>query len=342
MTAVADGSRGAATMKTVITGGAGFIGSHLIDELLDRGHQVTCIDDLSAGSLANVHHHLSNPRFRFLKFDIEEVPHLLDAGRDCDVVVHLAAKKIPRYSTAYATLTTNSDGARAALELARQNRARFVLASTSDVYGKSAALPFREDGDLCIGPSTSRRWAYAVSKLFDEHLALAYQDEFGLDVVILRFFGAYGERQHLSWWGGPQGVFLEAIDQRQPIEIHGDGLQSRCFIHVRDTAFAVAQAVERPEAIGEIINIGTDEEISIIDLARLMHRLSGVGGEPLLRFVPYRSLSTNYEDVRRRVPDLARMREVLACEPAVDLETGIRRLWEWYRAVAPARAEARG
>jgi UDP-glucose 4-epimerase len=329
-------------MHIVITGGAGFIGSHLIDELLKRQYQVTCLDDLSAGTVANVHHHLSNPRFRFVKLDIEHLSQLLVAGKGCDIVVHLAAKKIPRYSTAYATLTTNADGARAALELARHNRAKFVLASTSDVYGKSAALPFREDADLCIGPSTSRRWAYAVSKLFDEHLTLSYQDEFGLEVVILRFFGAYGERQHLKWWGGPQGVFLEAIAQGAPLEIHGDGLQSRCFIYVGDMAYAVAESLERSSAVGEIINIGTREEISIRDLARLMHQISGAGGEPILQFVPYESLSVNYEDVRRRIPDLTKMRSVLGCEPSMDLETGLQRLWDWYRMAAAARVSTGG
>jgi UDP-glucose 4-epimerase len=327
-------------MHVLVTGGAGFIGSHLLDRLLGEGHQVTCVDDLSYGTRANIRHHEDNPLFRFVEMDMRELDHLLQVGQGCDVVVHLAAKKIPRYSSAYETLTTNADGARAALELARATGAKCVLASTSDVYGKNPHIPFREDSDLVLGPSTSRRWAYAASKLFDEHLALAYQDEFNVRVVLLRFFGAYGERQYLNWWGGPQGVFLEAIDSGQPIEIHGDGEQTRCFIYVEDMAKAIARAVQRPEADGEIINIGTTEEISIKDLAARMHTLSGRTDEPQLKFVPYATLSKNYEDVLRRVPDISKMERVLGFTPRIDLDEGISRLWQWYRLQAPRKVLA--
>jgi UDP-glucose 4-epimerase len=329
-------------MHVLITGGAGFIGSHLTDELLSNDCRVTCVDDLSAGTVANVSHHQGDARFRFVRLDILEADRFVELGRGCDVVVHLAAKKIPRYSTAYHTLTTNADGTRVALELARANGAKFVLASTSDVYGKSVDLPFREDGDLCLGPSTSRRWAYAASKLYDEHLTLAYHDEFALKVVVLRFFGAYGERQYLNWWGGPQGVFLDAIAHRRPVEIHGDGLQTRCFIYVKDMAVAIARAIERPAAEGEIINIGTAEEVSIADLARQMHALSGRDGELQMRLVPYESLSKNYEDVLRRVPDLEKMERLLGFTPAVGLGEGIRRLWTWYDALEPSEVPAGG
>src|SRR5690606_24846918 len=150
------------------------------------------------------------------------------------------------------------------------------------------------------------------------------------------------ERQYLNWWGGPQGVFLEAISRGEPIEIHGDGRQTRCFIYVKDMAYAIAQAVERPEAVGEIINIGTEEEVSIVGLAELMHRLSGVEGEPNLKYVPYRALSRNYEDVMRRVPDLTKMRRVLDFEPRVNLEEGIRRLWAWYSTLSSGQLVAHG
>jgi UDP-glucose 4-epimerase len=192
-------------------------------------------------------------------------------------------------------------------------------------------LPFREDGDLVLGPSTSRRWAYAVSKLFDEHLAFAYQDEYNLEIVILRYFGTYGERQYLNWWGGPQGVFLEAIFKGQPLEIHGDGSQTRSFIYVKDAAEATVRAVEKKEAIGEIINIGTEEEISILDLAKLMHKLSGVNTALQIKYVPYSSFSKNYEEVKRRVPCIEKMKKILGYQPRVGLKEGLKKLIDWYK-----------
>jgi UDP-glucose 4-epimerase len=318
-------------MRLLVTGGAGFIGSHLNDVLLKRGATVVAVDDLSKGRIENVQHNLDNPRFAFHEFDIRDTERLIDAGDGIDAVVHLAAAKIPRYENTVDSVALNFDGARAALELARARGAKAVLASTSDVYGKSTALPFREDDDLVIGASTSRRWAYAVSKLCDEHLAFAFQDEHGVPVTLLRFFGAYGERQYLNWWGGPQGVFLDAMANGRDIEIHGDGSQTRCFIHVDDLAESVARAVARPEANGHIVNVGTTEEVSIRELAELMHRLSGILGPLKSRDISYESFTANYEDVQRRVPDLTKMREVLDYEPRISLEEGLRRLWAWYR-----------
>lgn len=327
-------------MRILVAGGAGFIGSHLCDELLRRGHEITCVDDLSAGSLAHLQEAQEHDAFSFVEMDVTKGNDLMKVGRDHEVVVNLVAKKIPRYSSALACLETNVGSTHATIELARENGAKLVLASTSDVYGKSANIPFAEDDDLLIGTSTSRRWAYAASKLYDEHLCYAYQDEYGMDVTMLRFFGAYGERQYLSWWGGPQGVFLEAIAEGREVELHGNGLQTRCFVFVNDLVEAVANAVERPEANGEIINVGTDEEISIADLAKMMHRLSGEPGELNVKMVPYESLSTNYQDVMRRVPDLTKMRRILGVENYVPLEEGITRLWNWYRKVRGSDSHA--
>ena len=327
-------------MRILVAGGAGFIGSHLCDELLRRGHRLTCVDDLSAGSLDNLRDCQTHPDFEFVRMDVTREHDLLELDGEYEVVVNLVAKKIPRYTSALSTLETNIRSTHATIELARQIGAKYVLASTSDVYGRSAKLPFAEDDDLLIGTSTSRRWAYAASKLYDEHLCYAYQDEFGLACTMLRFFGAYGERQYLSWWGGPQGVFLEAIAQGKEVELHGDGLQTRCFIFVNDLVNAVANAVERPEANGEIINVGTDEEVSIADLARMIHRLSGEPGELKVKMIPYASLSTNYQDVMRRIPDLTKMHRILGGQSYVRLEEGLTRLWEWYRrrGAAPRRA----
>jgi UDP-glucose 4-epimerase len=316
----------------LITGGAGFIGSHLSSILLNRGHEVVCVDDLSKGSLSNLEHVREQSGFRFVQMDIRDRAQLVEAGARTDVVVHLAAAKIARYASAYESLIINLEGARNALELARRADAKFVLASTSDVYGKNPALPFGERDNLVIGSSTSRRWAYAVTKLCDEHMTFAYQDEFGIPVSILRFFGAYGERQYLNWWGGPQGVFLEAISKGERIPIHGDGSQSRCFIYVTDLAEGVARAVERSEANGEILNIGTDEEVSILELARKMHELSGAGGEFDVEYIGYENFTKDYEDVERRVPDLEKMERVLGLDELIQLDEGIARLWSWYRA----------
>lgn len=318
-------------MRILITGGAGFIGSHLTDVFLRRGHEVRCLDDLSMGRRENIEHNLADPAFEFLEGDVRDGGAMMSAAEGVDAIVHLAAGKIPRYTSAYSTLMVNVFGGHAALEAAREHKAKIVMASTSDVYGTGPDLPFRESGPLVLGSSTSRRWAYAVSKLCDEHLAFAYEDEFGVDISIVRFFGAYGERQYPSWWGGPQGVFLEAISRGEPVEIHGDGMQTRCFIHVDDLVEATARVAESEAATGQIINIGAEEEISIVDLARLMHELSGSERELELKFVPYESLSKNYQDVQRRVPDLTKMQELLDYTPQISLREGLRRLWEWYR-----------
>jgi nucleoside-diphosphate-sugar epimerase len=317
-------------MKALITGGAGFIGSHLTDVLLDRGWTVTSVDNLSKGTIENIAHLLDRDDFEFVEMDCRELDRLTEVGGGADVVVNLAATKIPRYGSALENLTVNLLANRTALEVAHRSRAKFVLASTSDVYGRNPNLPFREGGDSVIGPSTTPRWAYGVTKLCDEHLAFAYQDEYELPVTILRYFGSYGERQYLNWWGGPQGVFLENIAKGEPIEVHGEGSQTRCFTHIDDMAEATARAIERPEANGEIINIGSDYEISIKDLAILMHELSGRGGEPNIKLIPYESFSRDYQDVLRRIPDLTKQRRILDFEPQVSLEEGVRRLWAWH------------
>jgi len=318
-------------MRVLVTGGAGFIGSHVCDVLLARGYEVLCIDNLSKGSIDNIKHNLQNDRFEFKKIDILDREKLFSAAKGVHAIIHLAASKISRYSSAIYTLLLNSQGTINVLDLARINNAKVLIGSTSDVYGKSTSFPFREDADLVLGPSTSRRWAYAVSKLFDEHLAYAYEDEYGLKVIILRYFGTYGERQYLNWWGGPQGVFLEAIFNNKPVEIHGDGKQTRCFIYIKDAAEATVRALENGDAVGEIINIGTQEEISILDLARLMHRLSKVPHELRVKYIPYNSFSKNYEDVRRRVPSIEKMEKLLGYKPKVNLTEGLIRLIKWYK-----------
>jgi UDP-glucose 4-epimerase len=201
------------------------------------------------------------------------------------------------------------------------------------VYGRNPNVPFAETHDSVYGPSSVRRWAYAVSKLYEEHLCYAYREAYGLDFVILRFFGSYGPRQHLTWWGGPQSVFIQAILEDREIEIHGDGQQTRSFTYISDTVRGIISALDTPAAIGEVLNIGSTHEITILDLAQLIKRLSGTPGEIKLRMVPYEQLGGGYQDVLRRVPDPTKAASILSFTAEVNLDEGLLKTIEWQRAV---------
>jgi UDP-glucose 4-epimerase len=220
------------------------------------------------------------------------------------------------------------------LEIARHTGAKVILASTSDVYGKNPRLPFAETGDSVLGPSHVPRWRGGGSKLFEEHLAFAYHETHAVPVVILRFFGSYGPRQHRSWWGGPQAVFIEAALNGREIEIHGEGSQTRSFTFISDTVEGIIKAMECHGAVGQLFNIGSDREISILNLAHLISRMIG-NREPKLRFVPYAAFNQGrYEDVQRRVPDTTRSRDVLGLSCQVSLEEGLARTIAWQREAA--------
>ena len=320
--------------KILVTGVAGFLGSHLLDKLIAQGHEVVGIDNLSMGKLENIAHQFSYKRFQFLQKDVTEPATFSSLEKNFDCIVHLAAFKIPRYGKAIDTLKTNYRGTENILELAREIGCKCVLASTSDIYGRNPELPFSEDSNSVIGSSKVPRWSYAVSKLFDEHLAFAYQDSFGIPVVILRFFGSYGPRHHLSWWGGPQSVFIEQILNDQEITIHGDGLQTRSFTYVSDTVEGIYAATVKPEANGEIFNIGSNHEITILDLAKKIEQLANTPNELKLKFVPYESFTGGkYEDVRRRVPDSSYCENILGVKAVVSLEEGLTRTIEWHRSL---------
>jgi UDP-glucose 4-epimerase len=329
--------------KILVTGVAGFLGSHLLDKLLASGHEVVGIDNLSMGKQDNISGNLHNKAFQFLQNDVTEPSTFQSLEQNFDCLVHLAAFKIPRYGQAIDTLRTNYKGIENALEFARQVGCKCVLASTSDVYGRNPKLPFREDDDSVLGSSKVARWSYAVSKLFDEHLAFAYQESFGFPVTVLRFFGSYGPRHHLSWWGGPQAVFIDAVLNDREIPIHGDGLQTRSFTYAGDTIEGIYAAIMKPQANGEIFNIGSTHEITILELARTIKRLSNAPGDLKLKFIPYESFTgRKYEDVRRRVPDVSRCERVLGVKAKVSLEAGLLRTIEWQRTVThrPYQAEA--
>jgi UDP-glucose 4-epimerase len=327
--------------KILITGVAGFLGSHLLDKLLASGHEVTGIDNLSMGKQENIGEHLQRKSFQFLQMDVTDAATFENLDTDLDCLVHLAAFKIPRYGNAIDTLRINYKGVENVLEFARRVKCKCVLASTSDVYGRNPKLPFNEDNDSVLGSSKVARWSYAVSKLFDEHLAFAYQESFGFPVTVLRFFGSYGPRHHLSWWGGPQSVFIDAVLNDREIPIHGDGLQTRSFTYSSDTVDGIYAAIVKPEANGEIINIGSTHEITIIDLAKTIKRLSRTPGDLKLKFVPYESFTgRQYEDVRRRVPDVSRCERILGVKAKIGLEEGLLRTIEWQRSVAHPQEKA--
>jgi UDP-glucose 4-epimerase len=329
-----------ATRRILVTGAAGFLGSNLLERALAEGHEVIALDDLSMGRRDNLGPLLDHPRLRFLQRDVTRADAFEGVDPPFDVILHLAAFKIPRYGKAIDTLKINYRGTEVVLDLAKQLGCKCVLASTSDVYGRNPAIPFAEDStDSVIGSSSSPRWAYAVSKLFDEHLGLAYQDAYGFPVTILRFFGSYGPRQNTTWWGGPQSVFIDCVLHGKPIPIHGDGKQTRSFTYVSDTVEGIYQAMMRPEANGEVINIGSNHEITILELAQKIKRLSGTPGEFQAEFIPYESFTgKKYEDVMRRVPDIRKCERLLGVRARVGLDEGLARTIEWQRRVMATRA----
>ena len=312
---------------------AGFLGSNLLTRLLESGYRIVGIDNLSMGRKSNMQPHLSNPDFRFIEADAIDASSFKEIQEEISCVVHLAAFKIPRYGKAIDTLTINFHCTENVLQFCRTRNCKCVLASTSDVYGRNPAIPFSEErSDSVIGSSLSPRWGYAVSKLFDEHLALAYQDAYGFPVVLLRFFGSYGPNQPLSWWGGPPPVFIDAVLNGKAVPIHGDGQQTRSFTYVSDTVEGIFAAIVRDAANGRILNIGSNEEITILELAERVHRVSGATGKPKVEFIPYESFTgKKYEDVRRRVPDLTLSRKVLDFEACVGLDEGLARTIAWQR-----------
>jgi len=276
---------------------------------------------LSMGRWDRIAAYIDHPRFSFLQRDVTD-PSAFD-GIDAEIncVVHLAAFKIPRYGKSIDTLRINYRGTENALEFAVRKNSKCVLASTSDVYGRNPKLPFAETDDCVLGSSKVARWGYAVSKLFDEHLGFAYQESYGIPVTLLRFFGSYGPNQHLSWWGGPPPVFIDAALNGDELPVHGDGLQTRSFTFVTDTVAGIYAAITKPEANGEILNIGSTQEIAIIDLARLVWRLVNPQSEPRIKFTPYESFTGKpYDDVRRRVPDVSLSARVLGVQARVPLE----------------------
>lgn len=321
----------------VITGAAGFIGSNLSAALLADGHTVIGIDNFSYGRRENLAGIIGHERFRFIEGDVTD-PAML-AKLEGDVLVHLASQKIPRYTNSYRTIEENQLMSGHVIRHCLATGARLVFASTSDVYGKNPNIPFHEESDLVLGPTKVKRWAYATSKVFSEHKIIATGEEKGLKYTILRFFGSYGPNQNLTWWGGPQSVFIERALRNEPIDLHGDGRQTRTFTYVDDTVQGIMRCIASEHAVNEVFNIASDPEleISIADLAALIWRLvRPEDAAPRINYVPYASFGGGYEDVQRRVPDITKIRTRLGFEPRFGLEEGLVRTIAWQRTQYPA------
>lgn len=315
--------------KTLITGVAGFIGSNLAHELLARGHHVVGVDNMSQGEKLNLAPLLKHSNFEMHYIDICDEHELKKSAQGCKTLVHLAAYKIPRYTDALDTLRINGFGSENVMKTAIEQGAKVVVASTSDVYGKNPDVPFSENSNLVMGNPDVKRWAYAISKMFEEQMLFAYQQRYGIPVVALRFFGGYGPNQNLTWWGGPQSVFINKALDNEEIEVHGDGSQTRSFTFISDHVNGIVKTVEQDAANNLVFNLGNTREISIIELARLIWRLVRSDNDtPKIKLIPYETFG-KYEDVMRRVPDITRARTLLGFEPEIDLEDGLRTTIAW-------------
>jgi UDP-glucose 4-epimerase len=315
----------------LITGGAGFIGSHLADALLDAGHDVLVLDNLSTGSIDNIAHLKGRPRFEYFIETVDNEPLLAELIDRSDVVFHLAAavgvKLIVEQPVR--TIETNVHGTEVVLKHANKKKKLVVVASTSEVYGKSEDIPFREDSDLVLGPTPKHRWAYACSKALDEFLALAYWKERKLPVIIVRFFNTVGPRQ-TGTYGMVIPNFVRQALAGEPLTVFGDGTQTRSFSHVTDIVGALLKLVVEPGAIGQVINIGNTQEVSILALAERVRDLAGSTSP--IKLVPYdEAYESGFEDMPRRVPDLTKVEGLIGYRPRYSLDDILTQVIEHFR-----------
>lgn len=321
-----------AQRSILITGGAGFIGSHLADALIERGDRVAIIDDLSTGAVANIRHLKGHPNFSYTLDTIANEAVLAELIDESDAVVHLAAAVGVQLivQSPVRTIETNVNGTELVLRWAAKKGKTVLIASTSEVYGKSDRAPFREDDDLVLGPSTINRWSYACSKLLDEFLALAYHKERDLPVIIARLFNTVGPRQ-TGRYGMVVPRFVRAALRDVPLRVYGDGQQTRCFCYVGDTVRALVALLDHPEAVGKIFNVGNPQEVSILELAQRVVKLANSSSPIVL--VPYEhAYEAGFEDMRRRVPDISRLTALTGFRPTLDLDAIIRTVIEYERA----------
>jgi UDP-glucose 4-epimerase len=318
-------------VRVLITGGAGFVGSHLAEALLTRGDEVAVLDNLSTGSIDNIRHLKGHPKFSYRIDTVANEPLLAEMIDACDTVVHLAAAVGVRLivEAPVHTIETNVHGTEVVLKHAAKKKKLVLIASTSEVYGKSLEVPFREDADLVLGPTGKHRWAYACSKMIDEFLALAYWKERKLPVIIVRLFNTVGPRQTGQYGMVIPSFVRQALDGR-PITVFGDGTQSRSFTYVGDVVQAVVALINEPAAVGQVFNIGNEQEISIYALAARVKALTGSSSE-IVR-VPYdQAYEAGFEDMPRRVPDISKITRLIGYRPTVQLDEILTRVIEHAR-----------
>ncbi len=328
-------------MRILITGGAGFIGSHLADAYLERGDEVFVLDDLSTGSIDNIRHLRGHPRFHYTIESVHHAPTVAELVDQCDVVFHLAAAVGVRLivESPVRTIETNVHGTEVVLAQANKKKKKVLIASTSEVYGLSTDVPFREDGCLVLGPTIRGRWSYACSKAIDEFLALAYWRERKLPTLIVRLFNTVGPRQ-TGQYGMVVPTFIKQALTGRPITIHGDGTQSRCFTDVSDVVGALVGLMDYPGAVGEVFNVGSSEEVSIQTLAERVKELTASKSE--IVYIPYeRAYGEGFEDMPRRVPDLAKIQSHLGYRPRKSLEEILSRVIDYFHD-GPSTAAGRG
>lgn len=318
-------------LRCLVTGGCGFIGSHLTDRLLADGHSVIILDDLSTGSYRNIAHLEPHPALKLIIGSVLDEDLVCEAIHDCDFVFHLASAvgvKLIMEKPVH-TITTIFRGTDVVLQFAARYRKRVLLASTSEVYGKSENVPFEEDGDRLEGPTSKHRWAYACAKALDEFLALAHWKESRLPVIVVRLFNTVGPRQ-TGQYGMVVPTFVSRALLNEPLVIHGDGTQTRCFAHVLDVVEALTALMHRPEAYGQVINVGSDREVTIRELAERVLKVTGSRSE--IRYLPYAAAyGEGFEDMRRRVPSLKKLLRLVGKVPERSLDEIIRDVAEDLR-----------
>lgn len=319
-------------MRVLITGGAGFIGSHLADELIRRGDRVCLIDDLSTGRLENIQHLLEDGRCSFIHCSVLDGFSVEEYVKGCDVIYHLAAAVGVKYviENQLKSIRSNVHGTETILELASKWRKKVMIASTSEVYGKDGAVPYREDGDRLMGATTTARWSYACTKALDEFMALAYSREQGVTVVIVRFFNTCGPRQ-TGQYGMVIPRFVRNALMGEPLMVHGDGTQTRCFTYVGDVIRAITTLMETEEAVGEIFNVGSTEEIQIRQLAKKVIELTG--SSSTIKYISYEeAFGEGFEDMKRRVPDITKIHDLIGWESEVRLDELLQKIIEYEKA----------
>lgn len=320
--------------RILVTGGAGYIGSHLCDALIAEGNDVSVLDNLSTGKIANIQHLLGHERFRFVNDDIlneDEVDRLM---RDVDLVYHLAAVVGVKWvvEDPLGTIQTNLRGTEVVLELAFKHWRRVVIASSSEVYGKSEIVPLREDADTLLGPTAVGRWSYALAKALDEHLGFIYAQK-GLPVSIVRYFNSYGPRLDPRGYGSVMARFINQALRGEPLTVLDDGRQTRCFTFVSDTVRGTMLAATHPAAVGQVFNIGNNRETSILELAQMV--IAATESQSPIVHVPYeQAYGRRFEETRRRVPDIAKAQELLGFRAQVPLEEGLLRTIAYFRPTA--------